>query len=81
MAPHACQPSTREAEAGRSGVQGKPQLHIELETNLVEPVFKNIVKELMRQLNKQVGVKLDALSWIPEPHLEGKESQLVNHVL
>lgn len=32
--PHACSPSTREEEAGESGVQGQPQLHMELEVNL-----------------------------------------------
>lgn len=34
MVARACDPSTREVEAGRSEVQGHPQLHSEFEANL-----------------------------------------------
>ena len=51
MVVRACYPSTWEAEEKGSGVQGYPQLCIELEANLsyMRPCFKDkIIKNILR---------------------------------
>jgi hypothetical protein len=48
MVVHTCNPSTQEAEAGRSGVLGCPELHIKLQASLdykVRPYLKKKRKE------------------------------------